>query len=292
MLRLLTICLIAVFTKLSLSAQELPPDAFEGVSQNAEWTPLIQKFDGVDMVLVPAGCFLMGDDAALVDQRRQEAQATWPDVTGDFKALVTAFTEISAHEICFEQPFWIDRTEVTQEQFARLDGQKASENAFTGEAHPVENITWFEARDFCMQRDGRLPTEAEWEYAARGPANLRFPWGNEWNSALAVAGREVGVGSAPVGSLPDNASWVGALDMSGNVWEWTASVLAPYPYDAEDGRENNTEDVSNVFRRVLRGGSWSNINEHVFTTSFREWHFPTYPQIIYGFRCVRNIAVP
>ena len=175
--------------------------------------PVIQEFDGVEMVSVPPGCFYMGSIVNLDEQ--------------------------PIHEICFQDQnaFWIDRFEVTNEQFDTAVNRK----------QPHGGVTWFEARDFCASRGARLPTEAEWEYAARGPDSRVYPWGNLFIDEM--------VSSYPedVGSHPRGASWVGALDMSGSVWEWTSSADRAYPYNPNDGREDPEEkDVM----RVLRGGSY------------------------------------
>lgn len=83
-----------------------------------------------------------------------------------------------------------------------------------GDERPVENITWFEAHTFCELRDTRLPTEAEWEYAARGPDNLNYPWGNEFEEDFVVYQNNSDDQTATVGSRTPGASWVGTLDMS------------------------------------------------------------------------------
>ncbi len=196
---------------------------------------MIHNFKGVPMVLVPAGCFTMGSEDGDSDER-------------------------PAHEQCFDAPFWIDRTEVTQAQFAALGGAAAMGSFFTGDNLPVEQITWSEARDFCAQRDARLPTEAEWEYAARGPDGLIYPWGDEWVGEDATWSGSSGGQTADVGSRTGGASWVGALDMSGNVWEWTSSLYRPYPYDAADGRE---DPASTEGQRALHGGSWFNNSDEL-----------------------------
>ncbi|MDX2138154.1 MAG: SUMF1/EgtB/PvdO family nonheme iron enzyme [Chloroflexota bacterium] len=198
------------------------------VTHNADWTPVTQDFNGVTMVLVPAGCFMMGSNDGGEDEQ-------------------------PVHEQCIEAPFWIDRTEVTNEAF---DSTVADCTWWSSEAEqPRICITWFDARDYCASRGARLPTEREWEYAARGPNNLIYPWGNTWNENNAVWNGNSNGGAANVGSRPSAASWVGALDMSGNLWEWTSTIYEPYPYVATDRREDDTGYRTDI-RRVLRGGSF------------------------------------
>ncbi|MBZ0276475.1 MAG: formylglycine-generating enzyme family protein [Anaerolineae bacterium] len=226
------------------------------VTSNASWTPVERDFDGVTMVLVPVGCFMMGSDNGYDDEK-------------------------PVHEQCFSEPFWIDRTEVTQADFARLGGQKANPNYFTGDNLPVDSITWFEARDFCEQRGMRLPTEAEWEYAARGPNSLEYPWGNIWNGNNIVWNHSSSRRTANVGSIPAGISWVGALDMSGNVWEWVSSLYQDYPYS--DDQASNNSSV-----RVLRGGSWLDVLIVLFRAANRSGNIPINWDIDDGFRCASS----
>ncbi len=233
------------------------------VDHNADWIPQTQTFGDVMMVLVPPGCFMMGTTDGLDDEQ-------------------------PASQICFDQPFWLDLTEVTQAQFAQFDGQMAGTPRFKGDNKPVENLTWFEAADYCAVRDARLPTEAEWEYAARGPDDFVYPWGNDFDGAKLAYRR-----GAPldVGSIPEGASWVGALDMSGNVWEWTSSLYSSYPYAADDGREDNT-DTTNM--RVLRGGGFGGKNKDydgvtaLGRLAGRGHLAPTFTSIDVGLRCARS----
>ncbi|MCL4251273.1 MAG: SUMF1/EgtB/PvdO family nonheme iron enzyme [Anaerolineae bacterium] len=211
--------------------------------------PQMQDFDGYEMVLVPPGCFMMGDQ-------------------GD------------GGEQCVDAPFWIDRFEVTNAQYG-------SHGEWTGDQRPRESVTWFEARDFCEARGGRLPSEREWEYAARGPDSLEYPWGAAFSQKLVVSAetRASGEGPAPVGSIPDGASWVGALDMSGNVWEWTNSLYRDYPY-ADDGRESRTDSGD----RVIRGGSYL-ANDGYVRSANRAGFDPALRWGDVGFRCVRAAEV-
>ncbi|MFZ2879584.1 MAG: formylglycine-generating enzyme family protein, partial [Phototrophicaceae bacterium] len=198
-----------------------------GVQFNAQWTPVEGTAQGITMVLVPAGCFLMGSESSTdVDER-------------------------PVHRACVDTPFWIDKYEVTQGQFNALNGVAADPPGFDGDNRPVENVDWFEARSFCILRGGSLPTELQWEYTARGPDSLQFPWGNELNRDLFSWDRTEQPQTDPVGSYPGGVSWVGAYDLAGNVFEWMNGRLLGYPYTAADGRE----DPNITGDRVVRGGS-------------------------------------
>ncbi|CAG0963769.1 MAG: formylglycine-generating enzyme family protein [Anaerolinea sp.] len=227
---------------------------------NNVWTPAERDFEGVTMVLVPAGCFMMGSEDGASDEK-------------------------PVHEICFERPFWIDQTEVTQAQFRQFSGTALKASYYRSDDHPVEQITWFEARDFCVQRGARLPTEVEWEYAARGPEGLIYPWGNTFESDKAIYAGNSGSRTTSVGSHPGGSSWVGALDMSGNVFEWTSSLYQRYPYQASDGREADTGERMDI-QRVVRGGSWFSA-ENFIRASFRFRGAPGDRVNYVGFRCVR-----
>lgn len=218
---LIALCAGGDTPALSPIAEPLSP-----VTHNADWTPVIREFDGVEMVLVPAGCFEMGS------------------ATGNER-------EMPVHQQCFDEPFWIDRYEVTNAQYHRTD------EAWANDYLPRVHINWVDAWEFCKLRRMQLPTEAQWEYAARGPDGLTFPWGNEFvGDNFAHRGNSSQI--SEVDSYPDGVSWVGAFNMSGNVMEWTSTLHRPYPYDANDRRELLTEDGA---PRVLRGGSFY---EHEF----------------------------
>jgi len=232
------------------------PIGYAQVRSNSEWSPIIQVFDGVEMVLVPVGCFTLGSN------------------TGDSD-------EAPAHQMCVERPFWIDRTEVTNEAYG-------STGYVTRPNHHRDSVNLTEAQVFCASRGARIPTEAEWEYAARGPDSWVYPWGNAFIPDNVVYENNSNATSAEVGSHPGGASWVGALDMSGNLWEWTTTIYEgyEYPYDATDGRE----DPENLYAsRVIRGGSWSNPAGFQRASARKDKH-PTLEWYVYvGFRCVRDV---
>ena len=197
-----------------------------------------------DWVNVPAGEVVLGRDAV--------------PFTGEAPA-----DELPRHVVDLPS-FELSLTPVTNAQYERfvatgavappalwLDGTTP-----TGlEAHPVTWVDWFDARAFCSWVEGRLPTEAEWEKAARGGDARLYPWGDEDDPegrAAVGSGIKHGATSA-VGERPAGASPFGLLDMSGNVWEWVSTAYRPYPYDSADGREDPRDGPE----RVLRGGSFA-----------------------------------
>jgi iron(II)-dependent oxidoreductase len=236
------------------------------------------------MIRIPAGWFLMGSNDGPEDERPQ-------------------------HRVDLAE-FSIDRTKITNAQFARFldavgpvgpkgdkyfdiddndarvrrrDGRWQADGGF--ENNPVVEASWFGALAYCAWRGARLPSEAEWEKAARGSDTRKYPWGNEapdrsrahygagWNDLRAV------------GSFPKGASPYGALDMAGNGWEWVNSGYLPYPYSSADGRE----DIQRDLVRGTRGGGHDSSADQLTTThrgrhvsrNYRSGHHNI------GFRCAR-----
>jgi serine/threonine-protein kinase len=249
---------------------------------------LIRTEDGMVMVYVPAGEFQMGK----------------ADGYGDEAPVHTVYVD----------GFWIDQTEVTNEQFAAFLNEQGNqeeggmpwlntddEGCLIEEAggeygpkggyteHPVVQVRWHGAAAYCEWAGARLPTEAEAEYAARGPESREFPWGDEFDCSLCnswKAGCDGYDRTAPVGSYPDGASWCGALDMVANVAEWVADWYHP-EYYAESPSENPTGPSSGIFR-VLRAGSWY-LPEHAATArAYRVNDLPGSTYDYLGFRCARD----
>jgi formylglycine-generating enzyme len=246
-----TLVIAAACSPAAPTPTPLPPTTTP-VTSNSDWIPVSQELDGMEMVQVPAGCFTMGNEKGRRNERPE-------------------------HQICFDAPYWIDRYEVTNAQYGDTGN-------FPGEQRPRENLLWTEARDFCVKRGARLPTEAEWEYAARGPDSLLYPWGNELVGDYLVFDQNNNNETADVGSKPDGVSWVGAYDMSGNVFEWVSSIYKPYPYVATDGREDMNDTTS---QRVFRSGI-HNYVDYGAGGAARFWAAPDSRDWFVGFRCAKS----
>jgi formylglycine-generating enzyme required for sulfatase activity len=151
--------------------------------------------------------------------------------------------------------------------------------------YPVLHVDWQQAAGFCAWAAAQLPTEAQWEYAARGPEGHSYPWGEE----LPDCDRANHVGcvgdTSRVGEYPAGASWVGALDLAGNVWEWVADWYEADYYSHSPAR--NPTGPSETPFKVLRGGSW-NENVIVVRGADRLRHEPGGTSLSIGFRCARG----
>ncbi len=237
-----------------------------------------------EMARVSAGSFWMGDDNGPADEKPR-------------------------HQVQVAE-FFIDRNKVTNAQFARfmnargtqavggqrwydIDDNDARIHRRTGqwtadaghENDPVVEASWYGAVAYCQWLGKRLPSEAEWEKAARGTDGRKYPWGGEppdkSRAHFAGAWNEL----KSVGSFPKGASPYGVLDMAGNGWEWVSSAYVPYPYDAKDGREDLRRDAV----RVTRGGGHDSRPEELTTTQRGRYvsRNPRGGHHNIGFRCAR-----
>jgi formylglycine-generating enzyme required for sulfatase activity len=234
-----------------------------------------QKFEP-ETLRVPAGQFLMGSDPKKDKDAEDDEQ---PQHTLDLPA------------------YRIARAPVTNAQylaFVQAAGHRVPEHWEDGkppggkEEHPVVLVSWHDAMAYCRWlgeatgRPYRLPSEAEWEKAARGTDGRIWPWGDEWEKKLCNSAEGGPGDTTPVGQYsPGGDSPYGCMDMAGNVWEWTPSVYRDYPYDPEDGRED--PKAGGPF--ALRGGSWL-LNRRIARVSYRSRTHPVSFNGSIGFRVV------
>ncbi|MES0360571.1 MAG: formylglycine-generating enzyme family protein [Anaerolineales bacterium] len=257
----------------------------------------IRPSDGMVMVYVPAGEFVMGSSEEEVDFALQQCRDYGTNCQRRYFSV-----EMPMHIVVLDS-FWIDQTEVTFGQYQQCLGAGGcgapgcQENLQVGsENYPAVCVTWDQAAAYCEWAGARLPTEAEWEYAARGPERRRYPWGDELegtylnycdtNCTLGKRDEEFNDGyaeSAPVGSYLQGASWTGALDMAGNVWEMVADWNGAYSAE----KQVNPTGAASGGRHVARGGSWHTSPDHVrsaLRTHMGSTDFVNHA----GFRCVQS----
>ncbi len=263
---------------------QMPPTPTPGsTSTNTDATKMRIQ-DGMTMVYVPAGDFTMGSPAGFGSDE-----------------------EVPPHKVTLDS-FWIDRTEVTNAQyraFVEETGHRAPTSCDWGDPtyddgakanHPVVCVSWDDAKAYCEWDGAHLPTEAEWEKAARGTDGRAYPWGNNFDGSrfnycdtnCEFSQKDTGADdgyaqTAPVGSYLLGASPYGALDMAGNVWEWVSDWYSFGYYN--NSPKLNPQGPDSGHYRGLRGGAWNGFatNER---SAFRGWLLPDKRDIVIGFRCV------
>ena len=230
---------------------------------------IVELSPGVDMefVRVPAGVFTMGEDS---EQHQVHLDEYWIGKTSVTNRQYQVFVEAAAHRA---PSHWGD---------GKIPSTKAD--------HPVVNVSWHDSRAYCDWLAAltgeimRLPTEAEWEKAARGTAGRTYPWGDQ-EPDVGLCNFDSNIGDTTrVGRYsPAGDSPYGCVDMAGNVWDWTSSLYKDYPYRTGDGRE----DSASKENRILRGGSWG-FNGRSLRSAYRYWYSPDVTYVNDGFRCARS----
>lgn len=237
---------------------------------------MTREKDEMEMVYVPAGTFTMGSEDGNID-------------------------EAPTHEVYLDA-FWVDKFEVTNTQYDKCVSDGACDegnnpyDSVEDANRPRTHVSWYQADAYCQWVGGSLPTEAQWEKAARGTDGRMYPWGDEEPTCeLAVFGFDDGtceaedirvVGGLPIGSYQNNASPYGAVDMAGNLSEWVSDWYGS-TYYSNSPSENPTGPAYGE-SRVVRGGSWSN-NAAELRTTVRFSDDPNFSEHLNGFRCVISV---
>jgi formylglycine-generating enzyme required for sulfatase activity len=252
-----------------------PPEATAGMSVPWYYNETRIGKEPNPMVLIPAGKFLRGSNNRMPDEG--------PQYTAETKA------------------FWIDKYEVTNLQYKQfIDATKRKSPALfrnrtypEGKVdHPVVYVSWFDAHDYCQWAGKRLPTDIEWEKAARGSSDDRdYPWGdtfdvNNLNSPVRWKSLHMEGDTTPAGSFEGGKSPYGLYDMSGNVWEWTDSWYTQYP-----GNKWPSENYGEMYK-VLKGGSWWDCSYYQCGVSAPVFNRSYFKQSVknssFGFRCAKD----
>jgi formylglycine-generating enzyme required for sulfatase activity len=292
------------FTVEPTSPSEPPSNAQLGDT----WT---RPADGMLLHFIPAGEFLMGstdsDPDASSDEKPQHTvtlDAYWIDQTEVTNAMFERYVQETGYQTTAEKAgsgyiFNTSTKSWEDTQGADWRHPRGLSSSLDGlENHPVVQGSWDDAVAYCSWAGGRLPSEAEWEKAARGVDGRIFPWGNQTvaggllnfadlNLDVDWADRSIDDGyqfTAPVGSYPAGASPYGLFDMAGNVWEWVQDWYSETYYASSPA--SNPTGLSSGDYRALRGGPWVG-GSMVVRTAVRGWYNPDYRSVSGGFRCVR-----
>jgi formylglycine-generating enzyme required for sulfatase activity len=261
------------------------------------------------MVHVPAGSFMMGNsEGSGARNEHPQHRVTLSGYCIDkTEVTVSAYAACVAKARCMPAPT-TNNTPGRDGQYAMFD-QFCNGNRDDRQNHPINCIDWNQAKTYCESLGKRLPTEAEWEYAARGSDGRTYPWGdappeprrlNACGDECVAMGEQVDptfhwkslydgsdgwVSTAPVGSYPDGASPFGVLDMAGNVWEWTADLYGAYPADAD----TNPADTSHgPPHRVFRGGGFYVDGANAVRAAIRFYQSTDFRREDLGVRCARD----
>jgi len=226
--------------------------------------------DGATMILIPVGEFLMGssDNDKLAGPEEKPQHSVYLDAYYIYKNDVTVaeyrtFCTATGRVMPAAPPWgWID-------------------------THPIVNVSWDDAKAYADWAGASLPTEAQWEKAARGTDGRIYPWGNEWDAAKCS---NAATTTSPVGSFPASASPYGCLDMAGNVGQWCADWYGADYYQHTPSRNPTGPETGAA--RVLRGGSWNNNTSGIFHIPFRGNSDPADSSNNNGFRCVLRSPEP
>ncbi len=213
------------------------------------------------MVKVPAGWFIMGSESGSDGEKPRRR--------------------------VYLDEFFIDKYPVTNARFRRFGRPKKDFGSnFNGASQPVVGVTWTQGRDYCKSVGKRLPTEAEWEKAARGLDGRKYPWGNQWDSSKVIWDKNSGDKTHPADrTYNTHRSPYGAVDMSGNVWQWVGDWYAKDYYQNAPSR--NPKGPASGSWRVVRGGSWYSINPTNFRAASRGRNLSGLRIGNVGFRCTK-----
>ena len=267
---------LATSTEVSFTPKPSPTETAIPITTPGIGSTMVGE-KGEILVYVPAGEFTMGSD---VSSNEQPIHTVYLDA------------------------FWIDQTEVTNAMYAKcvsdngackepINASSSTHSSYYGNSefsnYPVIYVDWNMAKAYCSWADRRLPTEAEWEKAARGTEALTYPWGEGVDCDKANYSSSCVGDTVPVKSYPNGVSPYGAYDMAGNVWEWVNDYYQSDYYTILGGSASNPQGPSSGDIRVLRGGSWFYVDNYVRSAN-RGRGNPAVTSVDLGFRCARGTS--
>ncbi|MBM3241214.1 formylglycine-generating enzyme family protein [Candidatus Poribacteria bacterium] len=247
---------------------------YRSIADPTQGTIAQNPIDGAEMVFIPEGEFIMGSDKS--------------------KDSLAYGDELPQRKVYLDG-YWIYKYEVTVAQYRKFcqeTGRQMPEEPWEWQDdHPIVNVSWYDSVAYCNWAGVELPTEAQWEKAARGTDGRIYPWGEKWDASKCNNYNTGPKQTTPVGSYPAGASPYGVLDMVGNVWEWCADWSDEEYYASAPNR--NPQGPSSGTYRVLRGGSWGNVFLYGFLrAAYRGRYISDGWCLGRGFRCVASLRFP
>jgi formylglycine-generating enzyme required for sulfatase activity len=255
------------------------------------------------MIAIPGGSFFMGSDEGLPFEKPALQVVLQPFCIDEFEVTVDRYRACSEAGRCKRAGSTNEWVGITDKDHKTFDPLCNIREPDAKTKHPVNCVDWEMAEKFCREQGGRLPTEAEWEFAARGPDGRKYPWGDDdpASDRLNACGKECmawgqkhGVeeksmydvddgfpNTAPVGSFPKGASRYGVQDVVGNVWEWVADWYGEYSKDEQTAPKGPASGEE----KVIRGGAWNGSYASWVRPTFRYKDAPTKRSYGIGFRC-------
>lgn len=258
-------------------------------------TQKLNELDDAVLVYVPAGEFLMGatEEDLMADWHEKPQQALYLDAFWIYKYEVSnkqfaAFITDSGYQTTAEKVGWslvVGEGAIKKIPGAYWASPKGPDDITEQlDDYPVVQVSWFDAVAYCEWMKCRLPTEAEWEKAARGSDGRTYPWGEEQPDCSLANYIECVGGTSPINSNPDGLSPYGVINMAGNVYEWVADYYRNNYYSVRNSKKNPSGPANGEFR-IIRGGSWNNYEQDL-RTSDRHAKSPELMFNSLGFRCV------
>ena len=240
------------------------------------------------MALIPAGTFSMGDADTASFGAQPPHMVTLSGFCMDLtEVTVAAYRSCVVAGSCVAASATVDFPGMTAQQ-RRGSSPACQANHTNVDQHPINCVDWDQAQAFCRFRGGQLPTESQWEYAARGSDGRIYPWGNAAPaSQLCWSGVTQRTSTCPVQSYPGGNSPFGLFDMAGSVWEWTSDWYEGYTSPAGSSIPNPTGPESGT-SRVYRGGGWDGTDPSVFRSADRDGSWHAVRHLLIGFRCARG----
>ena len=267
-----------------------PPPALKSLGFTWPRTGVLYSADGAPMILVPAGPFMMGsspiEKEAAADERPAHA-VTVKAFLIDRYEITEAQYRLFLEDVARDGHHWCDPTEPPGKD--HMPAKETWNGDRPGSRQPVVGVDWYDAAAYCAWAGKRLPSEAEWEKAARGTDERKYPWGDRWDRDRANTWENGKKDRLPVGSYEGGASPFGAEDLAGNVWEWVQDWYSP-KYYLDSPKQDPGGPAAGSFR-VVRGGSFLS-NPTGVRASARQGNEPAGRYSNFGFRCAMTPRTP